>query len=67
LKRLVSRDCNLLLDILASLNIPLQEQAGPIPKCLICFDFYRNPLTSINCWHVHCESKSYFCFSAFHT
>ncbi|XP_068599408.1 E3 ubiquitin-protein ligase RNF220 [Brachionichthys hirsutus] len=24
-------------------------------KCLICMDTYTTPLTSIQCWHVHCE------------
>ncbi|XP_016128588.1 E3 ubiquitin-protein ligase RNF220-like [Sinocyclocheilus grahami] len=24
-------------------------------KCLICMDSYTVPLTSIQCWHVHCE------------
>uniref|UniRef100_UPI00358FFA51 E3 ubiquitin-protein ligase Rnf220-like isoform X3 n=1 Tax=Myxine glutinosa TaxID=7769 RepID=UPI00358FFA51 len=24
-------------------------------KCLICMDCYSLPLTSIQCWHVHCE------------
>lgn len=24
-------------------------------KCLICMEPYTNPLTSISCWHVHCE------------
>uniref|UniRef100_A0A672MQ42 E3 ubiquitin-protein ligase RNF220 n=1 Tax=Sinocyclocheilus grahami TaxID=75366 RepID=A0A672MQ42_SINGR len=24
-------------------------------KCLICMDSYAMPLTSIQCWHVHCE------------
>ncbi|XP_033960304.1 E3 ubiquitin-protein ligase RNF220a isoform X5 [Pseudochaenichthys georgianus] len=24
-------------------------------KCLICMDSYTMPLTSIQCWHVHCE------------
>ncbi|XP_068197407.1 E3 ubiquitin-protein ligase RNF220a isoform X4 [Antennarius striatus] len=24
-------------------------------KCLICMDSYSMPLTSIQCWHVHCE------------
>ncbi|XP_076851956.1 E3 ubiquitin-protein ligase RNF220a isoform X10 [Brachyhypopomus gauderio] len=24
-------------------------------KCLICMDSYTAPLTSIQCWHVHCE------------
>ncbi|XP_033737234.1 E3 ubiquitin-protein ligase Rnf220-like [Pecten maximus] len=26
-----------------------------IPKCLICMESYNKPLTSIQCWHVHCE------------
>ncbi|CAH1772907.1 unnamed protein product [Owenia fusiformis] len=27
----------------------------PRNKCLICMEQYTNPLTSIQCWHVHCE------------
>jgi hypothetical protein len=25
------------------------------PKCLLCQEHYKIPLTSILCWHVHCE------------
>ncbi|XP_029309033.1 E3 ubiquitin-protein ligase RNF220a isoform X4 [Cottoperca gobio] len=28
---------------------------GDRNKCLICMDSYTMPLTSIQCWHVHCE------------
>uniref|UniRef100_A0A3P8X6M6 Ring finger protein 220a n=1 Tax=Cynoglossus semilaevis TaxID=244447 RepID=A0A3P8X6M6_CYNSE len=32
-----------------------QIQRGDRYKCLICMDSYTMPLTSIQCWHVHCE------------
>ncbi|RDD45599.1 E3 ubiquitin-protein ligase RNF220 [Trichoplax sp. H2] len=28
---------------------------NPSYRCLICMEPYYIPLTSINCWHVHCE------------
>ena len=28
---------------------------NPSYRCLICMEPYCVPLTSINCWHVHCE------------
>ncbi|KAM6963086.1 E3 ubiquitin-protein ligase RNF220 [Aplochiton taeniatus] len=32
-----------------------QLSKGDRYKCLICMDTYTTPLTSIQCWHVHCE------------
>uniref|UniRef100_A0A3B3Q461 E3 ubiquitin-protein ligase RNF220 n=1 Tax=Paramormyrops kingsleyae TaxID=1676925 RepID=A0A3B3Q461_9TELE len=32
-----------------------QLSRGDRYKCLICMDAYTIPLTSIQCWHVHCE------------
>ncbi|XP_033865260.1 E3 ubiquitin-protein ligase RNF220a isoform X8 [Acipenser ruthenus] len=32
-----------------------QLARGDRYKCLICMDSYTMPLTSIQCWHVHCE------------
>ncbi|XP_048395025.1 E3 ubiquitin-protein ligase RNF220a isoform X3 [Stegostoma tigrinum] len=32
-----------------------QLSRGDRYKCLICMDSYSMPLTSIQCWHVHCE------------
>uniref|UniRef100_A0A8C6U3I4 E3 ubiquitin-protein ligase RNF220 n=1 Tax=Neogobius melanostomus TaxID=47308 RepID=A0A8C6U3I4_9GOBI len=32
-----------------------QLSKGDRFKCLICMDTYATPLTSIQCWHVHCE------------
>ncbi|KAM9238623.1 E3 ubiquitin-protein ligase RNF220 isoform 2-T2 [Leptosomus discolor] len=32
-----------------------QLSRGDRYKCLICMDAYTMPLTSIQCWHVHCE------------
>ncbi|XP_067679871.1 E3 ubiquitin-protein ligase Rnf220-like isoform X1 [Haliotis asinina] len=33
----------------------LEEEKSERQKCLICMEPYRNALTSIQCWHVHCE------------
>lgn len=30
-----------------------KQQIGP--KCLICMELYNKPVTSTQCWHVHCE------------
>eukprot|EP01113_Clastostelium_recurvatum_P049923 TRINITY_DN9331_c0_g3_i2.p1 TRINITY_DN9331_c0_g3~~TRINITY_DN9331_c0_g3_i2.p1 ORF type:complete len:463 (-),score=149.63 TRINITY_DN9331_c0_g3_i2:77-1465(-) len=32
-----------------------EAQLAHMPKCLICLEPHRSPVTSINCWHVHCE------------
>lgn len=32
-----------------------RETVHSEPKCLICMDPYKDPLTSILCWHVHCS------------
>lgn len=32
-----------------------QQAADHAPKCLLCQDQYKTPLTSILCWHVHCQ------------
>lgn len=31
------------------------ESASKSSNCLICLENYKTPLTSIVCWHVHCE------------
>ncbi|CEP09025.1 hypothetical protein [Parasitella parasitica] len=31
------------------------ESASKSSNCLICLESYKTPLTSIVCWHVHCE------------
>ncbi|XP_015434494.1 PREDICTED: E3 ubiquitin-protein ligase Rnf220-like [Dufourea novaeangliae] len=31
------------------------EMRGQMFKCLICMEQYKKPVTSICCWHVHCE------------
>ncbi|XP_050403405.1 E3 ubiquitin-protein ligase Rnf220 isoform X2 [Patella vulgata] len=33
-----------------------KEEQKNKQKCLICMDAYKEPLASIQCWHVHCES-----------
>lgn len=32
-----------------------REQNKEVYKCLICMERYRTPVTSVCCWHVHCE------------
>ncbi|XP_056894433.1 E3 ubiquitin-protein ligase RNF220 isoform X2 [Takifugu flavidus] len=36
-------------------DLEKQLSKGDRFKCLICMDTYTTPLTSIQCWHVHCE------------
>ncbi|XP_047655903.1 E3 ubiquitin-protein ligase Rnf220-like isoform X1 [Tachysurus fulvidraco] len=36
-------------------DLEKQLTRGDRIKCLICMDSYSIPLTSIQCWHVHCE------------
>ncbi|KAL7828994.1 hypothetical protein SRHO_G00326280 [Serrasalmus rhombeus] len=36
-------------------DLEKQLTRGDRIKCLICMDSYTIPLTSIQCWHVHCE------------
>ncbi|KAA8589596.1 hypothetical protein FQN60_012961 [Etheostoma spectabile] len=45
------------LDVLKARIRDLEKQLskGDRFKCLICMDVYTTPLTSIQCWHVHCE------------
>ncbi|KAM4628874.1 E3 ubiquitin-protein ligase RNF220 [Polymixia lowei] len=55
---MVSEDSTLTtLDALKARIRDLEKQLskGDRFKCLICMDTYTTPLTSIQCWHVHCE------------
>jgi len=45
----------LVLESLKARVRELEEVARGTPRCLICLEPYRSPLTSIVCWHVHCE------------
>nr|XP_023860355.1 E3 ubiquitin-protein ligase RNF220-like [Salvelinus alpinus] len=36
-------------------DLEKQMSRGDRYKCLICMDTYTTPLSSIQCWHVHCE------------
>ncbi|XP_076860482.1 E3 ubiquitin-protein ligase Rnf220-like [Brachyhypopomus gauderio] len=36
-------------------DLEKQLTRGERIKCLICMESYAVPLTSIQCWHVHCE------------
>ncbi|KAK3759373.1 hypothetical protein RRG08_023491 [Elysia crispata] len=45
--------------LLSALRLKLRDlQAEKVEKqkCLICMEAYKTPLTSIQCWHVHCEN-----------
>lgn len=45
------------IDALKSRVSDLEEQlqSKSASKCHICLDNYKNPLVSVNCWHVSCE------------
>ncbi|KAI8144931.1 hypothetical protein BJV82DRAFT_681359 [Fennellomyces sp. T-0311] len=45
----------LVIDSLKSRIQQLEEVSRSAPRCLICLEPYKTPLTSIVCWHVHCE------------
>ncbi|KAJ0065001.1 hypothetical protein NL108_000980, partial [Boleophthalmus pectinirostris] len=54
----ITADSSLMtLDALKARIRELEKQLskGDRFKCLICMDTYTTPLTSIQCWHVHCE------------
>uniref|UniRef100_A0AAY4BD40 E3 ubiquitin-protein ligase RNF220 n=1 Tax=Denticeps clupeoides TaxID=299321 RepID=A0AAY4BD40_9TELE len=54
----ISKDSSLTtMDALKNRIRDLEKQLsrGDRYKCLICMDCYTIPLTSIQCWHVHCE------------
>ncbi|KAJ8306520.1 hypothetical protein KUTeg_017065 [Tegillarca granosa] len=45
-------------EVIAALKSRLkdkEEERINKQKCLICMEQYKTPLTSIQCWHVHCE------------
>ncbi|GFS18893.1 E3 ubiquitin-protein ligase RNF220, partial [Elysia marginata] len=45
--------------LLSALRLKLQDmqaEKAEKQKCLICMEAYKTPLTSIQCWHVHCEN-----------
>ncbi|KAG7332789.1 hypothetical protein KOW79_004623 [Hemibagrus wyckioides] len=56
-KSLPSCDSFNTLEALKSRIRDLEKQLtrGDRIKCLICMESYTIPLTSIQCWHVHCE------------
>jgi len=44
--------------LIGSLRALLKQQEKLLQKsikCLVCLELYDTPLTSIQCWHVHCE------------
>ncbi|KAJ3133680.1 hypothetical protein HK100_004183 [Physocladia obscura] len=50
----VPLDAKLVIEALTQ-RLKSLERDAPKMKCLVCHDTYRTPVTSINCWHVHCE------------
>ncbi|KAJ2064172.1 hypothetical protein GGI17_001217 [Coemansia sp. S146] len=45
--------------IIEALKARIREQdrlLQSVQKCLICLEPYEKPCTSINCWHVYCET-----------
>ncbi|GFN98520.1 RING finger protein 220b [Plakobranchus ocellatus] len=45
--------------LISALRLKLQDleaEKAQKQKCLICMEPYKTPLTSIQCWHVHCEN-----------
>ncbi|KAI1319783.1 hypothetical protein EDD11_003168 [Mortierella claussenii] len=51
-----SGDTKLVIDALRSKIKHLESAHKNVPTCLICLEPYTVPLTSIVCWHVHCEA-----------
>ncbi|KAI7820522.1 hypothetical protein BC939DRAFT_457572 [Gamsiella multidivaricata] len=51
-----SGDTKLVIDALRSKIKHLESANKNVPTCLICLEPYTAPLTSIVCWHVHCEA-----------
>ncbi|KAG0164403.1 hypothetical protein DFQ28_010530 [Apophysomyces sp. BC1034] len=45
----------LVIESLKSRLQQLELASRSAPRCLICLEPYKTPLTSIVCWHVHCE------------
>ncbi|KAF9189352.1 hypothetical protein BGZ51_009666 [Haplosporangium sp. Z 767] len=50
-----SGDTRLVIDALRAKIKQLERANKNVPSCLICLEPYTVPLTSIVCWHVHCE------------
>ncbi|KAG0221458.1 hypothetical protein B0O80DRAFT_435898 [Mortierella sp. GBAus27b] len=51
-----SGDTKLVIEALRSKIKHLESANKSVPSCLICLEPYTVPLTSIVCWHVHCEA-----------
>ncbi|KAK3814126.1 MAG: hypothetical protein J3Q66DRAFT_389489 [Benniella sp.] len=51
-----SGDTKLVIDALRTKIKHLESANKSVPSCLICLEPYTVPLTSIVCWHVHCEA-----------
>lgn len=50
-------DCHSPTIVVQALRLKIQEleSSSQDNRCLICMESYKNPLVSIQCWHVHCE------------
>ncbi|KAG0232614.1 hypothetical protein BGW41_001775 [Actinomortierella wolfii] len=51
-----SGDTKLVIEALKGKIRHLEVINKDVPMCLICLEPYKVPLTSIVCWHVHCEA-----------
>ncbi|KAG0261065.1 hypothetical protein DFQ27_003166 [Actinomortierella ambigua] len=51
-----SGDAKLVIEALKGKVRHLEAVNKDVPMCLICLEPYKVPLTSIVCWHVHCEA-----------
>ncbi|KAF9969851.1 hypothetical protein BGZ73_007616 [Actinomortierella ambigua] len=51
-----SGDTKLVIEALKGKVRHLEAVNKDVPMCLICLEPYKVPLTSIVCWHVHCEA-----------
>ncbi|CAO3641167.1 unnamed protein product [Cunninghamella blakesleeana] len=46
---------NLIINSLKDRIQQLEAESKSIARCLICLEPHKTPVTSIVCWHVHCE------------
>ncbi|KAJ1979551.1 hypothetical protein H4R34_002784 [Dimargaris verticillata] len=48
-------EAQLIIDSLKARIREQEEVVQAVQTCLICMEPYHDPLTSVVCWHVHCE------------
>ncbi|XP_039260581.2 uncharacterized protein LOC120336878 isoform X1 [Styela clava] len=53
----INMECHSPSVVVQALRLKIQEleSSSQDNRCLICMESYKNPLVSIQCWHVHCE------------